>query len=422
MDYQNEFLQYLYDTASANVDLASTKQHSRLYRLSDQLMDCQSRQRREMASDPQAAAEFRMASLLLDSRAAVHAVSQPLKVAVVFPMWGEHARLQPPCENNPDGEDTLRIKLDQLNWLFDRSLIDWQLYAIDDGCPWQSGEIAADIGRTHPHGDRLTVAWLEQQLPTFNSALRRLKSAGNSRKGGAIIHGCELALADGADAVVYTNADNATHLGQIGLLLESFTDGFDIVIGNREDPASGSAEQVIIQGDGNRFLQHIHYMIGQDLYDKGIRDIHSPFKLYSRAALQHIFQQPLVFDHSFDTDWLLAGVSAGYSFQTRPFSFVSSVTDAHSLKHQHVTHCYDRLKGLVTQVRTHDVSFNKELCAVIDRHIHAPSDLEALVGYLPEQLNGVADTTLGNPALMSPPEIERWILQCTQFLRQQQAA
>ena len=176
MNQQQEFLQYLHSTASDKVDFASRDHQNRLYRLAVQLADCPPRPRQEMAADPGTPVEFRIASLLLDSQLAVHAITRPLKIGIVFAMWGEHNRLHPRSDQNPNGEDALSVKLDQLAWLFDRTQIDWSLYAVDDGCPHKSGEIAATVGKSHQYGDRLRVAWLEQHLPTFSGPLRDLKS------------------------------------------------------------------------------------------------------------------------------------------------------------------------------------------------------------------------------------------------------
>ncbi len=59
----------------------------------------------------------------------------------------------------------------------------------------------------------------------------------DSRKGGAVILGCMAALNDDMDAVIYTDADNSVHLGQIGLLLQEHIDKRRrVVLGNRKHP------------------------------------------------------------------------------------------------------------------------------------------------------------------------------------------
>ena len=421
MNQHQEFLQYLYSTASDTVDFASRDHQNRLYRLALQLADSPPHLRHEMAADSDAPIEFRIASLLLDSQTAAHAITKPLKLGVVFAMWGEHNRLHPRSDDNPNGEDALCVKLDQLAWLFDRTQIDWTLYAVDDGCPHKSGEIAATVASSHQYGEHLQVAWLEQYLPAFKGPLHQLKSADDSRKGGAVIHGCELALEDGVDAVIYTDADNSVHLGQLGILLESFMDGYDVVLGNRKDPASVLVKQEARWGVGIKLLRHMQRMVGHAIFDTGIRDTQAAFKLYSRSALENILEQPTVYDFSFDTDWLLACIANEVSYTTRPFAFIDSAAESASIVQGPMSTWYGLLKGLVKQVRAHNLSCNTEMCAVIDRQINDSADLEALIDYLPDQLQQATDKDLGNPALMSPAEIEDWIVRCKQY-QQKQAA
>ena len=53
--------------------------------------------------------EFRIAAKLVKSRRYLDTVVKPLKIAVVFAMWGEHNRLHPKSADNPNGENSLRI-------------------------------------------------------------------------------------------------------------------------------------------------------------------------------------------------------------------------------------------------------------------------------------------------------------------------
>jgi len=96
--------------------------------------------------------EARMAGLLACSKKWMLQNQQPKKVAVVFAMWGEQNRLLPKSENNPNGEDSLVAKLEQLDWAARESTIDWHLYAVDDGCPvrdsiqWSGGQTLERAG------------------------------------------------------------------------------------------------------------------------------------------------------------------------------------------------------------------------------------------------------------------------------------
>ncbi len=139
-------------------------------------------------------------------------------------MWGEHHRLLPQSADNPHGEDSLRTKLDQLQWICADTPVQWQLYAVDDGCPHGSAKIAQEIAAAHPLAAQVHILRLQDALPASEGALKELASADDSRKAGAIIQGCEAALASDVDAVNYTDAGNSVHLGQFGLLLQPFLD------------------------------------------------------------------------------------------------------------------------------------------------------------------------------------------------------
>jgi hypothetical protein len=63
---------------------------------------------------------------LVESRQCLKSVTQPIEIAVVFAIWGEHNRLRPRSPDNPNGEDALRIKLQQLAWLTAGTPVAWR--------------------------------------------------------------------------------------------------------------------------------------------------------------------------------------------------------------------------------------------------------------------------------------------------------
>ncbi len=77
--------------------------------------------------------EFRIAAKLVESRIYMEMVDTPLKIGVVFAMWGEHNCLLPWTADNPNGEDSLRVKLEQMAWITRDIPVEWILYAVDDG-------------------------------------------------------------------------------------------------------------------------------------------------------------------------------------------------------------------------------------------------------------------------------------------------
>ena len=115
------------------------------------------------------------------------------------------------------------------------------------------------------------------------------------------------AISDGKDAVIYTDADNSVHLGQIGLLLRPFIeDNCRVVLGNRKHPDAVLVKEEGRWGIGIKLLRHMQRMVAQAIISRNILDTQAAFKLYEISVLRKIIAKPTVFDFSFDTDWLLA--------------------------------------------------------------------------------------------------------------------
>lgn len=367
---------------------------------------------KEIARKSDTPLEFKLAAKLVDSRRYALSVERKLNIGVVFAMWGEQNRMLSKSDINPNGEDSLRTKITQLNWVTSGTPIDWTLYAVDDGCPYDSGNIAQDIVKTHLLGEKVKVFFLSKAVPTDSGPLKDLKSASDSRKAGAIILGCMHAISDGKDAVIYTDADSSVHLGQIGLLLRPFIDnGYRIVLGNRKDPDAVLLKEEGRWGIGIKLLRHMQRMVGQSIFSHNILDTQAAFKLYERNILQQIIDNPTVFDFSFDTDWLLAAISMGEPLAKVPFAFIDSYAESASITQGPMTTWEMLLKGLVKAVRRHGVPHSEGMARVLDEEIQSSADLDILIHQLPPELVNVDVELLGNPAVMSPKAVKEWIQQ-----------
>jgi len=354
--------------------------------------------------------EFKIAAKLVESRLIIQQLQQPVHIGIVFAMWGEHHRLHPRTDENPHGEDALRVKLDQLAWISKDSPVTWTLYAVDDGCPHKSGEIAAEIAAQHPLGQSVEVIYLKDAIPTDKGGLSRLKSIDDSLKGGAIILGAIQALDDGVDALIYTDADNSVHLGQIGLLLEPWLNqGIPVVLGNRKHPDAVLVKQEARWGIGIKALRHMQRMIGQAIFSRNILDTQAAFKLYDREVLQQIIQDPTVYDFSFDTDWILAVLAMDKPFTQVPFAFIDSAAESASITQGPMITWETLLKGLAKAVRKHQMPYNEAMARVLDEEIQSAADLDLLINHLPAELQNVSDQDLGDEAVMSPAALQVWI-------------
>ncbi len=396
--------------AKTKFDLTETADQQSLYALTDQLLGLPLDEIQAVARREETPLEFKIAAKLIDSRQFLLVNRQPVKIGVVFAMWGEQNRLRPKSPDNPHGEDALRVKLEQLAWATEATAVTWLLYAVDDGDPHGSGALAAQIAAEHPLGDRVKVLWLDQALPANEGPLANLASADDSRKGGAVIYGCMQAIADGVDAVIYTDADNSVHLGQIGLLLRPFLQNNSrVVLGNRKHPDAVLVKQEGRWGIGIKVLRHMQRMIGQAIFSRNIRDTQAAFKLYESDLLRQIIADPTVYDFSFDTDWILAVIARDEPFEKVPFAFIDSAAESASITQGPMTTWETLLKGLTKAVRKHGVPHNEAMARVLDEEIHDYRDLELLINHLPPELEQATDRDLGDPVVMLPEAVGAWI-------------
>ncbi|MCK5829271.1 MAG: glycosyltransferase [Methylococcales bacterium] len=406
-------LQNLIEKGKKQFDLTEVADRDSLSELTNQLLNLPNLSLEELkqaAMEEDTPLEFKIAAKLVDSRRFMLSNKKPLHIGVVFAMWGEHNRLLPKSVDNPNGENSLRVKLQQLEWITRDTNVNWTVYAVDDGDPNDSGAIVASIAAEHPLGDHVKVLYLAKAVPTTTGSLAALASADDSRKGGAIIFGCMQAIEDGVDAVIYTDADNSVHLGQIGLVLKPFLqDDIRVVLGNRKHPEAVLVKVEGRWGIGIKALRHMQRMIGQAIFSRDIRDTQAALKLYEAKFLSQIIQNPTVFDFSFDTDWILATLAAEESFVKVPFAFIDSAAESASIAQGPMTTWEILLKGLVKAVRKHGVPHNEAMARVLDEEILSSADLDAIINHLPQELENVSEADLGNPNVMSPEAMKEWI-------------
>lgn len=406
-------LSLLIESSKDSFDLTDSTSQESLYQLTESLTNINHVSNDvllDMAGNAQLPLEFRMAVHLMRSRNFIREVHKQVKLGVVFAMWGEHNRLHPYSTKNPHGEDILRIKIDQLNWITQGSPVDWHLYAVDDGCPYNSGSIAEEILLGHPQASQVQVLHLQEALPVAHGPLKNLPSADQSRKGGAIILGCQQAISDGMEAVIYTDADNSVHLAQIGILLEPYLkDQYRVVLGNRKDHRSVLVKQENRWGIGIKLLRHMQRMVGKEIFSRGILDSQAAFKLYESGLLANIIADPAVFDFSFDSDWIAAVIKEGQPFAKVPFAFVDSFAESASIVQGPMTTWEALLMGLVRSVRHRQLPHNQQMAMVLEEEINSSADLDLLIHHLPPELESASDQELGDPALMSPEQVQQWI-------------
>ncbi|MGF1700100.1 glycosyltransferase [Photobacterium makurazakiensis] len=419
MTASEKIVQKALTEASDYFDLTDSSHQKRLLALANTLYclkDIPTSFYQELLSSKPQPLEFRLAVKLVESRRYILKLNQPLTVGVVFAMWGEHNRLNEKTVSNPNGEDSLKAKINQLNWVTQGTAVDWHLYPVDDGCPHGSAEISESILSDHPDKDKVTVLRLADALPTQVGPLANLANADESRKGGAIIYGCQKALEDRVDCVAYTDADNSVHLGQLGLLLKPYVnDNAKVVLGNRKHPDSILIKQEERWGVGIKTLRHMQRMLGRAIFSNGIKDTQAAFKLYDKEVIKAILAAPSVYDFSFDTDWIFAAMKGDFELQTVPFAFIDSAAESASIVQGPMTTWYTLLSGLAKAAQDRDIDHNAHMATVFEKQIKSHEDLELIINTLPPELVDVEDAQLGDPLILSPTQLETWLIEMKQL-------
>jgi hypothetical protein len=248
-----------------------------------------------------------LAAKLAKSRKVVANLKRPTKLSVTFAVYKEHHRLLRP-EKHAAGEDFLRRKVAQLDWLASASpQLTWELLAVDDGCPEGSGQLIEQLAKTEGF-ENVRVLYLQEAIRQKLPITGALENTDQSRKGGSIIYGLWEASREqeqGRDEVVlFTDADLSTHLGQAGLLIDPIlNDGKDVAMGSRRETASVVIKKGTRNLRGKLFIYLWKRMLSPALLE--IIDTQCGFKAFRADAAQAILNDLLERGFAFDVELLL---------------------------------------------------------------------------------------------------------------------
>ena len=280
---------------------------------------------------PAVAAE---ATAAADSRQRLDELIGAIHLSVVWAMYGETGRMVPRAEH-PHGEDFVRAKVRQLDWLTSGLPgVTWSIIACDDGCPDvpSSADLMMDIAAAEGYpreGHRsVTVLKLADMIASgvsISPAFDRLTSPDESRKGGSILAGLTAAIrARPADAngagrhvVCYTDADLSANLAQLGSLAAPVVAGGQVAgaLGQRY----GVDGAVLVRVDGpvtephstgdkpDKIIVLFRHFVRALLVPSlaHVLDTQAGFKAFDAAALGPAIGQMTSFNESFDVELLI---------------------------------------------------------------------------------------------------------------------
>ena len=268
------------------------------------------------------------------SRPRLSELSGPIHLTVVWAMYGETGRMVPRSEH-PHGEDFVRAKVGQLDWLtVGLPNVTWSIIACDDGCPDQpsSADLMAEIAAAEGYpteGHRsVTVLRLADVIKgdtSISPAFDRLTSTDESRKGGSILAALAAAIstdpatADGAGrhVVCYTDADLSANLAQLGSLTAAILTDDQVVgaLGQRY----GIEGAVLVRPDGpvtepqstggkpDKIIVLFRHFVRASLIPSlaHVLDTQAGFKAFDAAALDPVLREMTSFNETFDVELLI---------------------------------------------------------------------------------------------------------------------
>jgi hypothetical protein len=268
------------------------------------------------------------------SRQRLGELAGPVHLTVVWAMYGETGRIVPRAEH-PHGEDFVRAKVRQLDWLAGGLPgVTWSIIAVDDGCPDQPSSadlmtrIAAAEGYPRAGHRSVTVLRLAELIGggmPVSPAFDALASTDQSRKGGSILAGLAAAVAAGParpggagrHVACYTDADLSANLAQLGSLAAPVAAGDQVAAALGQRYGIGGA--VLVRADGpvtephstgdkpDKVIVLFRHFVRALLIPPlaPVLDTQAGFKAFDAAALGPVLGQMASFNETFDVELLI---------------------------------------------------------------------------------------------------------------------
>ena len=303
----------IFESAPANIDLTNDKHAGLITEAVSSILkegytlEQIEKLEKELLAKNDTSLIFPLLSLkIAKSKILAQNTKEPLRISIVFAVYKEHNRIKPASEH-PHGEDFLRKKVQQLDFLFkDSPDITWELVVVDDGCPENSGAIAQEIIDKEHLNHKARVLFLSDAIQHHYPPVKGLTSTSESQKGGSVVYGMWDAVQKHGTKnhiVIFTDADLSTHLGQTMLLVYPvLTQNKLAAIGSRREPES----VVIKKGTRNNRGKLFIYLWKRLIPNLGeIIDTQCGFKAFKAEIIPGITKEMIEKKFAFDIELLL---------------------------------------------------------------------------------------------------------------------
>ena len=303
-----------------SMDLTDPDQERKAFDIADRLLELYPSKKELLQVDSRIVTEQRQHPVILHlalklamSKISLKSITAPVFTSFIVAMFNEHNRIRTRAEH-PAGEDFLRRKVLQLEWLFDGDVSQkWELVFVDDGCPENSGNIAREIIRREQY-QNARVLFLSDGIAEGAPVTGGLSSTDDSQKGGAIQYGMWSAIQqhhdNGRHIVFFTDSDLSTNIAQAGLLLWQLEDRNRMcAIGTRYSAGGIYCTPAGAMGvtDHDRLMLVFRHFIRTKLLPQigAIIDTQCGFKAFKAEVLKKVLGRMTDKRFSFDMELLL---------------------------------------------------------------------------------------------------------------------
>jgi putative flippase GtrA len=251
------------------------------------------------------------------------APSSKITIFFVVPVYKEQNRLYPKSQENPNGEDFLRVKINQIKELMIwNKEFSWRLIFIDDNdTKYHSGQLIKDYTlKVFPElmeNGSVQVWFLHELAPDI---------AVNSQKGGAVITALNNLDSIGCaenDIAIYTDADISSDLRFTGILIYPLFKGYDISISSRWHKES----TVVNRGVKEKISSWLYNIIIYLFLQLDFSDTQNGFKAFKMASLKQILPFAKEYNFAFDTELLMLSVLFKQKISEEPIFWEDSSSE-----------------------------------------------------------------------------------------------
>jgi hypothetical protein len=284
---------------------------------------------KEVAESDKASIAFRTMLKFIKSEQIIMAIRKPVFVTLINPVYKEKGRMSR-REEHPHGENSLRTKIDTLNYFHSLNAnFKGRVLVVDDECPEGSGEMAEDILREYPH-DNHEVVYLGRAIkekdPDLPVGITAKSGQNRSVKGGSVLLGMQKAISksySGRHIIIDNDADLSIHPRQIGLVMDDILSGRAVAVAGsrRED------DSVALIGSGRNQRGELFINIWQSLLPhlaNIVTDTNRAFKAFDSKALAQIIRQIKIYTFPYQIELLQACISNNIPLMKRGIAYLDS--------------------------------------------------------------------------------------------------